>query len=84
LLRHSAEHLWKSRSFYRLLNRLLFDAASPPARYRVLEHFYPLPMGIIARFYAGRLSPWDKLRILSGRPPVRLRCDITALHVRAA
>ncbi|MBV9015605.1 MAG: lycopene beta-cyclase CrtY [Alphaproteobacteria bacterium] len=84
LLKYRAVHLWESRSFYRLLNRLLFDAAPPLARYRVLEHFYRLPMGTIARFYAGRLSSWDKLRILSGRPPVRLGGAIKALRARAA
>jgi lycopene beta-cyclase len=36
----------------------------------VLEHFYGLSEGLIRRFYAARLSLWDRLRILSGRPPV--------------
>ena len=42
------------RGFYRLLNRMLFRAAEPAERYRVLEHFYRLDPALIARFYAGR------------------------------
>jgi lycopene beta-cyclase len=38
----------------------------------VLEHFYRLPEALIERFYADRLSALDRLRILSGRPPVPL------------
>jgi len=61
---------WRSQAFFRLLNRLLFEAAEPAERYRVLEHFYRLPEAVIGRFYAGRLRRFDALRILSGRPPV--------------
>ena len=45
--RRSAE-LWQQRRFYRLLNRMLFRAAEPKRRYRVLEHFYRLPEPVIA------------------------------------
>lgn len=71
-LRAEAERLWRSRAFYRLLNRLLFEAAEPAGRHRVLAHFYRLSPGIIERFYAGRSTFADRLRILSGRPPVPL------------
>jgi lycopene beta-cyclase len=70
LLRVEAARLWRERGYYRLLNRMLFRAAAPAERYRVLEHFYRLDPAVIERFYAGRSSRWDKLRILSGRPPV--------------
>ena len=63
---------WKRDSFYRLLNRMLFQAAEPTQRYRVLERFYRLPEGIVERFYANRLRLVDRLRILSGKPPVPL------------
>ena len=33
---------------------MLFKAAGPDERYRVLERFYTLPDGLIARFYAGK------------------------------
>ena len=56
------------RGFYRLLDRMLFRAAEPPQRYRVLEHFYRLDPALIARFYAGRSTLADKARILAGKP----------------
>ncbi len=56
--------------FYLILNRMLFGAALPRERYRVLERFYRLPEGLIERFYAGRTSALDIARILMGRPPV--------------
>ena len=58
------------QSFYRLLNRMLFGAAAPSERYRVLQRFYGLSQPLIERFYAGRLRESDKLRILLGKPPV--------------
>ena len=62
--------VWESRGFYRLLNRMLFRAAEPAQRYRVLERFYRLPAPLIERFYAGDATLADKMRILSGKPPV--------------
>ena len=70
LLRTEAARLWRDRRYYRLLNRMLFRAAAPKERYRVLEHFYRLDPAVIERFYAGRSTRWDKMRILSGKPPV--------------
>jgi lycopene beta-cyclase len=49
---------------------MLYRAAEPDRRYRVLEHFYRLPEPLIGRFYAGRPTWRDKIRVLSGRPPV--------------
>jgi lycopene beta-cyclase len=83
LLRGRSAMLWKQRGFYRLLNRMLFRAAPPHRRYRVLEHFYRLPEGLIGRFYAGKLTGLDKLRILSGRPPVPLGKAFAAMRERA-
>ena len=78
LIRERSIRLWRERAFFRLLNRMLFRAARPGERYRVLERFYGLPEALIARFYAARLTRLDKLRILSGKPPVpigaALRC----------
>jgi lycopene beta-cyclase len=68
---HAAER-WKEQGFFRLLNRMLFRAAAPAERWRVIERFYGLPLPLIQRFYAARLRPWDKVRILSGKPPVAL------------
>lgn len=68
--RARAKTHWKRGRFYRLLTALLFHAAPPPDRYRVLERFYRLSGPLIARFYAGSSTGLDKARILSGKPPV--------------
>lgn len=67
--RHSIE-TWKERGFFRMLNRLLYFAGDASQRYRILEHFYRLDAPLVARFYAARLKTRDKLRILTGKPPV--------------
>jgi lycopene beta-cyclase len=67
-----AKAAWVSRGFYRLLDRMLFRAAEPAERYKVLERFYGLDAGLVGRFYAARSTLADKARILSGRPPVPL------------
>ena len=79
-LRGEAARLWRARGFYRLLDRMLFRAAAPPERYRVLEHFYRLDPALIERFYAARSTAFDKLRIVSGRPPVPLGRALKALR----
>ena len=66
---HERDH-YAEENFLRLLNRMLFRAASPQKRYRVLQRFYGLNEGLIARFYRNRLTKTDKLRILMGKPPV--------------
>lgn len=61
---------WERNGFYRFLNRLFFRAARPPERYRIMEMFYQRTPELIARFYAGRTTWGDRLRLLSGAPPV--------------
>lgn len=61
---------WRSQGFMRLLNRMLFYASPPLQRYRILQRFYKLPQQLIERFYAARLTRFDQLRILTGKPPV--------------
>lgn len=61
---------WDERRFYRMLDAMLFRAADPDGRYKVLERFYRLGPGLIRRFYAARSTRADKIRVLSGRPPV--------------
>lgn len=65
-----SKRLWRERAFYRLLNRMLFRAADPGQRWRVFERFYGLSDGVLRRFYSGRSTRLDKLRILTGKPPV--------------
>jgi lycopene beta-cyclase len=62
--------VWADRAFYRLLDRMLFRAAEPKDRWRVLRRFYGLPEPLVRRFYAGRSTAFDKVRILAGKPPV--------------
>ena len=61
---------WRGENYLRLLNRMLFRAAKPEARYKVLQRFYGLSEPLIKRFYAGQLTWADKARILMGKPPV--------------
>ena len=69
-LRHHSESTWARRGFYRFLTRMLFIAAAPRERYRVLQRFYRLDDGLVRRFYAGQSTVIDKARTLVGRPPV--------------
>lgn len=75
--RHSVE-TWKARGFFRMLNRLLYLAGDPLKRYVILQHFYRLPEPLVSRFYAAKLRRADKVRILTGKPPVSV---ISALKV---
>lgn len=71
-LHAEAARRWRQRRFLRLLNRLLFRAAAPDQRVRVLSQFYTRSEPLIARFYGARLTAGDRLRVLAGRPPVSL------------
>ncbi|MEP6341775.1 MAG: lycopene beta-cyclase CrtY [Maricaulaceae bacterium] len=66
---HELDH-YAEENFLRVLNRMLFRAAKPHKRYAVLQRFYGLSEGLIARFYRNRLTKTDKIRILMGKPPV--------------
>lgn len=78
----------KAQGFYRLLSRMLFEAADPDERRHVMQRFYRLPEPLIERLYAGRSTLADKARILTGRPPVpvgrALRCLPETLKVKPA
>jgi lycopene beta-cyclase len=77
-----AEARWRGRGLYRLLGQLLFGAAAPTERRRVLERFYTLPEPLIERFYAGASTRADALRILSGKPPVPVLAALASLSGR--
>jgi len=79
LTRATSERLWSATGFYRVLNRMLFLAAAAPERRHVLERFYGLNAALIARFYAGSNTLPDKLRILLGKPPVKLERAFAAV-----
>lgn len=86
-VRAHAEAQWRARAFYRKLNRMLFLAGGARKRYAVMRRFYSLPEPLIRRFYAGETNAIDKLRILTGKPPVPLIPALRAfvasdLHLR--
>ena len=69
-IRQRVARRWREQRTFRLLNRMLFLAAAPAERYRILQHFYRLPESVIEHFYAGRLTAGDTSRVLTGTPPV--------------
>jgi len=75
-----AKRAWEQRGFYRMLDAMLFRAAEPEERYRILERFYRLDPGLIGRFYAGRSTMRDKARILMGKPPVPVGRALAAIR----
>lgn len=82
LLRFSEEQgraAWREGRHVRRLTAMLFGAASPHERYRVLELFYKHPARMIERFYAGRLTIPDKLRTVTGKPPVPIGRAVAVL-----
>lgn len=78
-LRADAAAVWRRQRFYRMLCAMLFRAAEPAERYRIFQRFYRLSPALIGRFYAGASSARDKLRLLSGRPPVPIGRAIRAI-----
>jgi lycopene beta-cyclase len=62
---------WTTQGFFRLLNRMLFRGAQPEKRVKIFESFYRHDDALIGRFYAGKLSAADKLKVLGrGAPTV--------------
>lgn len=79
LLHGFAKRAWRSRGFYRMLDVMLFKAAYPHERRAVLERFYGLDEGLIARFYAARSTVRDKARVLVGKPPIPIARALGAI-----
>ena len=84
LVESRAKQHWRATAYYRLLGKMLFQAAEPEERYRVFERFYRLPEPLISRFYAARSTTLDKMRILTGKPPVPVSRAISALLGKGA
>ncbi|MEE1878084.1 lycopene beta-cyclase CrtY [Altererythrobacter litoralis] len=70
---------WQRTGIYRALGRMLFKAAEPERRVDIFERFYGLPEKLIERFYACHSTLPDRLRILTGKPPVSIPRAIRAL-----
>ncbi|RYY34562.1 MAG: lycopene cyclase, partial [Sphingomonadales bacterium] len=83
LLRDFARATWRRRRYYRMLATMLFKAAEPAERYRVLERFYRLSPELIGRFYAGNSTTYDRLRTLAGKPPVPIGRAVQAILGKA-
>ncbi|WP_242125764.1 lycopene beta-cyclase CrtY [Sphingobium sp. Sx8-8] len=79
MTRARAARHWRQGGYYRLLGKMLFRAAEPDRRWRIFERFYRLDAGLIGRFYAGRSTVTDRIRILCGRPPVPIRSAMRAV-----
>jgi lycopene beta-cyclase len=70
-LQAHARRWWNGQSFFRLLNRMLFRGAVPDERVKIFTSFYKHDEALIGRFYAGRLTAVDKLKVLvRGAPTV--------------
>lgn len=78
-IRDNSTLQWRRRGFFRLLNRMLFMAGPADRRWAVMQRFYRLREPLIQRFYAAELTAWDRLRIVSGKPPVPVGEALRAL-----
>ncbi len=76
---HYARSHWNGSWYYRKLSALLFAAAKPDQRYRVMQRFYSLNPRLIERFYAGQSTWADQFRILAGVPPVPVHAALGVL-----
>jgi lycopene beta-cyclase len=81
-IREHALQRSRQQRFYRFLNRMLFRAALPSRRHLVLQRFYKLPQPLIERFYAGRTTFGDIVRILIGKPPVPIHRALACFRER--
>lgn len=70
---------WRTQGLYRALNRMLFRATEPERRIHVMQRFYRLPEPLIERFYAGRNTAGDRLRLFTGKPPVPILAAVRAI-----
>lgn len=78
-----ARRHWSATGYYRMLGAMLFCGARPRERYRVFERFYRLREPLIERFYAGRSTLLDKLRVVAGKPPIPITRGIGAIMSKA-
>jgi lycopene beta-cyclase len=78
MIEDRARATWQAQGFYRMLNRMLFLAGAPDERWRVFRRFFTLQRPLIERFFAGRSTALDRMRLITGKPPVpflsALRC----------
>lgn len=75
---------WRRGQFYRRLNNMLFHAALPAERYKILATFHEHDPALIARFYAFELKAFDRLRILRRKPEIHFMAALRAFFTRVA
>lgn len=78
-LRPIRSEIEKESRYLTILNRMLFLAAKPEERWKIFHRFYQLNETLIGRFYKGRLQLKDKIRLLTGKPPVPIFPAIKSL-----
>jgi lycopene beta-cyclase len=78
------EEIEGNRKFFRMLNSLLFKAAHPDERYKMLEFFYRHRPELISRFYSAEMTGLDKIKFFMGRPPVSISAAIRTLVDRSS
>lgn len=59
----------RRQRFGHLLNRAMFVHCAPEARWQLMSRFYRRPAALIARFYALRMSRWDRFVSVAGPVP---------------
>lgn len=84
MMEKRAKEHWRAMSFYRHLGRMLFLGAAPEQRFRIFERFYTLREPLIERLYSGRSTLRDKVRILTGKPPIPIHDGLIALLGKGA
>lgn len=77
-----AQTHWRKTGFYRMLGTMLFGAADPHKRDRIFAQFYRRPQALVERFYRAQSTWGDRMRILTGKPPVAISRAIRALTSR--
>ncbi|NJM50907.1 MAG: lycopene beta-cyclase CrtY [Sphingomonadales bacterium] len=80
VMKRRADAHWANGKYYRMLNRMMFRASATGERYKILERFYRMDADLISRFYAGQSTALDKLRIVSGKPPVPMGKALRAIR----
>ncbi len=68
-VRHLQSQMARRQRFFYWINRMMFWE-QPGRRYKLLQRFYRLPEGTVARFYSARFGPLDYLRFFGGKPPI--------------
>jgi lycopene beta-cyclase len=67
LLKHRRSWASKQR-FYRVFNRFVFFASETSLRYQAYQTIYSFSEDAVARFFGGKITWSDRLRIVANRP----------------